>query len=1049
MMRHAANHSDMTFTAGFERFSTSVAVTTLMIGLMVLVGWAFNLSWLKNVVPGLVTMKPITAITFILASVALGLLRTEKNNATGLCLIGRLCAGATAVIGGMILFEYAMNRDFGVDYLLFSESVKAEHELYPGRPAPGTAFCFLMSGIALLFLDTRKKWCVPVGSLLSFLVALLAVGGYAYGVSALYQIGPYTGIAMHTGLLMILFNLGILTAHPPRSFISILITRLAEGRMARSLLPVILWAPFGLSWVRQMGQNTEGFGMEFGVAIFAILTLFVLTLLVYWTTHLLDKRYAENAANLTALRDSEERLRLAWQATRDVIWDWDIVHGSQRWSPMEAEVFGWRDAFTTPGTPDWWVERVHPEDRARVMAGLNTLFDDPAHNHWEDEYRFRRANGSYAQFLDRGSVIRDEQGKPVRMIGAMQDISERKQAEEALRNSEYRLQRFYNSGLFGVIYWNMDGKIIDANDKFLEMVGYDQEDLAAGRIDWLQMTPPEYRYLDEKGIRDLLTTGVIAAPFEKEYIRKDGTRLPIIFSGAMLGEDQFNGVAFVLDISERKQAEMDLRESQRDLNRAQAVAHTGSWRLDVRENRLDWSDETYRIFGVPIGSTLTYESFLEIVHPADREFVDTAWKNSLKGKPYDIEHRLIVEQKVKWVRERAELEFDEQGALRGGFGVTQDITAIKLIQEQLEQERAFLRQVIDATPSMIFVKNREGKFLLGNEALAHMYGTRPKDLIGFTDEHFNSNTDELAHFRQDDLEIFATGKPKFIPQEKVTHSHGAAHWFSTVKIPLFDGDQCTKLLGVATDITELKQAEEELLRLNTELEHRVVQRTVELQRSKEKLMVSLKEKEVLLKEIHRRVKNNLQIIASLLHLQSGFLLDPVVRELFLDSKRRIRSMALIHEQLGKGKDLANIDLFEYITHLVHSVQSSCTRAISDIGVRIEVPHIPLNIDQALPLGLIISELVSNSFKHAFFIESGSQRGELWVTVKQELSDGLILEVGDSGRGLPKELEIEQARSMGLQLVHSFVLQLNGQLSVQRHPGTRFRITFPEKRVLHG
>jgi PAS domain S-box-containing protein len=811
----------------------------------------------------------------------------------------------------------------------------------------------------------------------------------------------------------------------------------------------LLWAPFGLRWVQQMGQNKEWHGMEFGFAIFATFTIFVLALLGYWTAHLLDQRNAENAANLTALRDSEERLRLAWQATRDVIWDWDIVHDSQRWSPMGAEVFGWRDAFTTSGTSDWWAERVHPEDRPRVMAGFHALLDDPAHNHWEDEYRFRRANGSYAQVLDRGSVIRDDQGKPIRMIGAMQDITERKQAEEALRNSEHRLQRFYDSGLLGVIYWNMDGQIMDANDKFLEMVGYDRKDLAAGRIDWQQMTPPEYRYLDEKGIRDLLATGVNAAPFEKEYIRKDGTRLPIILAGAMLDEAQFNGVAFVLDISERKQAEEDLRESQMDLNRAQAVARIGSWRLDVRKNRLDWSDENFRIFGVPIGSTLTYESFLEIVHPSDREVVDKAWKAALKGKPYDIEHRLIVEQKVKWVRELAELEFDEQGALRGGFGTTQDITAIKLIQEELEQERAFLRQVIDATPSIIFVKNREGKFLLGNEALAHMYGTRPKDLIGFTDDHFNSNTDELAHIRQDDLEIFATRKPKFIPQEKVTHSDGSVHWFSTVKIPLFDGDQCTKLLGVATDITERKRAEEELLRLNTELEQRVLQRTVELQRSKEKLMVSLKEKEVLLKEIHHRVKNNLQIIASLLQLQSDFLIDPVVRELFLDSKRRIRSMALIHEQLSKGKDLANIDLLNYITRLVNSIQSSYARTTSDIGVRIEIPSLSLNIDQALPLGLIISELVSNSFKHAFFIKDSSQRGELWVTVNQEPSGGLTLEVGDSGRGLPKEVDIEQVKSMGLQLVHSFVLQLNGQLTVQCHPGTRFCITIPGKRVLHG
>ena len=137
------------------------------------------------------------------------------------------------------------------------------------------------------------------------------------------------------------------------------------------------------------------------------------------------------------------------------------------------------------------------------------------------------------------------------------------------------------------------------------------------------------------------------------------------------------------DVTNRKQAEQALRESEQDLNRAQAVAHTGSWRLDVQRNQLLWSDETHRIFGIPRETPMTYETFLSSVHPEDREYVDRKWTAALHGEPYDIEHRIIVGNEVKWVREKAELEFDSQGLLKGGFGTVQDITERKRIENEL------------------------------------------------------------------------------------------------------------------------------------------------------------------------------------------------------------------------------------------------------------------------------------------------------------------------------------------------------------------------------
>ena len=138
------------------------------------------------------------------------------------------------------------------------------------------------------------------------------------------------------------------------------------------------------------------------------------------------------------------------------------------------------------------------------------------------------------------------------------------------------------------------------------------------------------------------------------------------------------------EVAERRKAEEALKESQHDLNHAQAVAKTGSWRLDVNRNVLQWSDENHIIFGIPKGTPMTYETFLRTIHPDDRAYVDEKWKAGLQGEPYDIEHRIIVSGEVKWVREKAELEFMD-GKLLGGFGTTQDVTERKRVQELLEE----------------------------------------------------------------------------------------------------------------------------------------------------------------------------------------------------------------------------------------------------------------------------------------------------------------------------------------------------------------------------
>ncbi len=214
-------------------------------------------------------------------------------------------------------------------------------------------------------------------------------------------------------------------------------------------------------------------------------------------------------------------------------------------------------------------------------------------------------------------------------------------------------------------------------------------------------------------------------------------------------------------------------------------------------------------------------------------------------------------------------------------------------------------------------------------------------------------------------------------------------------------------------------------------------------RTEEKLKTSLKEKEVLLKEIHHRVKNNLQVISSLLNLQSSFLEDRRVAEALRDSQNRVKSMALIHELLYRSDALNKIDFKDYIRSLVSHVSGSYKNR-GDITIDIEIADLVFNVDFAIPCGLIINELLSNALKHAF--PQGAP-GTIRIELNKEILDGITalrLTFKDNGIGLPEDIDVDSSRSLGLQLVRMLTQQVKGQLSTitGAGEGVQFAITFP-------
>ena len=269
-----------------------------------------------------------------------------------------------------------------------------------------------------------------------------------------------------------------------------------------------------------------------------------------------------------------------------------------------------------------------------------------------------------------------------------------------------------------------------------------------------------------------------------------------------------------------------------------------------------------------------------------------------------------------------------------------------------------------------------------------------------------------------------------------------------------------ELRGIVRNCVALKRVENELRQHRAHLEEKVEERTKELtdevtvrRQAEERLKSSLREKEVLMREIHHRVKNNLQIVSSLLDLQSRYIKDPATLSIFKNSQMRLRSMALIHEKLYQADDLANIDFTRYVSTLVEYLRRSYEGGRSGISIEMDMDDahrksgaVKLTVDAAVPCGLIINEIVTNAMKHAFPAAAAGAAGIIRISLKT-LPGGLhVLEIGDNGVGLPEDYDISKASSLGMRLIKALATeQLDGQIEVRNDVGggLKYKIEFKD------
>lgn len=345
------------------------------------------------------------------------------------------------------------------------------------------------------------------------------------------------------------------------------------------------------------------------------------------------------------------------------------------------------------------------------------------------------------------------------------------------------------------------------------------------------------------------------------------------------------------------------------------------------------------------------------------------------------------------------------------ISIIRDTTSRKKIEAKVQG-------LLESAPDGIVVIDTNGNISIVNGQAEKLFGYSRIEMIGqpieilvpdrYKEEHVTFRDGYIAHPKTRPM-----GAGRLLTGRKKDGSEFPVE----ISLSPLDTEQGLLITSIVRDITDRRKAEEQI-------------------------QASLKEKEALLKEIHHRVKNNLQVTSSLLSLQSGYIQDENAKALFMESQNRIKSMALVHEKLYQKNDLSRINFLDYAESLIQLLVRSFGNSISaKVKVNVSGDQVFLSIDSAIPCGLILNELVSNCFKHAF---PGERSGEVNIQISSQPENRVTIKVADNGIGVPDNFNFENLESLGLQLVKTLVNQLNGTLSFQKNDGLTVSFQFKDE-----
>ncbi|XZO04144.1 MAG: PAS domain S-box protein [Microcoleus sp.] len=609
--------------------------------------------------------------------------------------------------------------------------------------------------------------------------------------------------------------------------------------------------------------------------------------------------------------------------------------------------------------------------------------------------------------------LKDAQGVTYAVCGISTDITDRQIAEETLRRQLAAVE----AATDGIAILNAQGQYIYLNASHNQIFGYDSSSSLLGKT-WRELYSQEEI---ERFDREIFPLFSQTGKWQGEAIgkRRDGTKIAQEISLTLIEE---GGIICVCrDISQRKVAE----ETSRIRDRAITASSNG---IIISDARLP---DTPLIYVNPAFERITGYSAAESIGRNCRFLQGTETNqpelDELRSAIKEQNNCVVILRNYRkdgtmfWNELSISPIYDAQQNLTHYIGIQTDITDRKLAEKALWATQDRLKYLLSCSPAVIYSTKSVG------DCCPTFISENITSLVGYEAWQFLEDSSFWnRHIHPEDApRVWANLQSLIeegsnIQEYRFLHQDGTYRWlYNQTKLVRDVEGKPREIVGYLADISDRKQAE------------------TDRKQAESKLLASLKDKEVLLKEIHHRVKNNLQIISSLLKLQSGYIKDREALTMFIDSYNRVRSMALIHEKLYQSQTLAKIDAADYIRNLTANLFQSYTVTDTKIQLQVEIDRIELDIDTAIPCGLIVNELVSNCLKHAFY----GKNGHIHIKFVYHHSPEFLLMVRDNGVGLPPDFDIEESDSLGLQLVYNLSEQLGGELEISTECGTCFQITF--------